>query len=246
MNIVATIHQPRQEIFDLISQLLLLGPGGRIVYFGPAFEIRHHLCNMRYTCPISSNIADFVMDVLAGFIAADGEAKALPSKEVVATLCDWWTANEYVITRFGINISHQSAAIPSHVIMLSSLLSHFPSPTPTPSPTPPSTLLTLLPSPLHFSVSFHPYSHVVLLFLFDARYPNFQVYIAREIEDIDVEQKNRLAMHDGIMAYFKASDSDKAKGVLQQSHTDSWFGPHGHLRIIRRTVTVAFNRQLKT
>jgi ABC-type multidrug transport system ATPase subunit len=31
VNIIATLHQPRQEIIDLLHTLILLGPGGRLV-----------------------------------------------------------------------------------------------------------------------------------------------------------------------------------------------------------------------
>jgi energy-coupling factor transporter ATP-binding protein EcfA2 len=94
VNIVATLHQPRQEILDLIDTLILLAPGGRLAYFGPPSELREHFSGFGYTCPTNSNVADFVMDVLAGFIAPAGKASAPPVKETLALLCDAWTRDQ--------------------------------------------------------------------------------------------------------------------------------------------------------
>lgn len=95
VNIVAAIHQPRQEILELIHNLLLLAAGGRIVYFGPAFAMRAHFTQMGFTSPISTNIADYVMDVLAGFIPRDGTGTIVATEEMSTYLSDWWKENKY-------------------------------------------------------------------------------------------------------------------------------------------------------
>ena len=35
-TVVMTIHQPRVEAYKLIDLLLMMGKGGKLVYFGPA------------------------------------------------------------------------------------------------------------------------------------------------------------------------------------------------------------------
>ena len=40
-TVVAVIHQPRVEIYEMIDKLLLLGRGGKTVYLGPAVEAPH-------------------------------------------------------------------------------------------------------------------------------------------------------------------------------------------------------------
>lgn len=90
VNIVATLHQPRQEIFDMLDCLILLAPGGKISYFGPAKGMAKHFSSMKYTPPPAANVTDFVMDVLAGFVRPDGEQKVLPIKQVISTITDYW------------------------------------------------------------------------------------------------------------------------------------------------------------
>ena len=36
--VIASLQQPRAEIFEALDQILLLGKGGTVVYFGPASE----------------------------------------------------------------------------------------------------------------------------------------------------------------------------------------------------------------
>ncbi len=95
MNIVATLHQPRQEIFDLINNLCLLAPGGRVAYFGPAFDLRTHMFKLGYQCSPSANIADFSMDVIAGFVVPVYLKTVPPVQEIIQTICDYYQDTHY-------------------------------------------------------------------------------------------------------------------------------------------------------
>jgi ABC-type multidrug transport system ATPase subunit len=64
---VAVIHQPRAEIFHLIDDIIILVPGGRVAYDGPAeyalkWFAKHgfHLYNPK------TNKADFILDITSG------------------------------------------------------------------------------------------------------------------------------------------------------------------------------------
>ena len=96
VNIVATIHQPRQEIFELINSLLLLAPGGRTVYCGPAYAFKEHMSKLGFE-PMSpaTNIADFGMDVLAGFVPRVSRSAPDNVKETIEYLCSWWDTNKF-------------------------------------------------------------------------------------------------------------------------------------------------------
>lgn len=48
-NIVATVHQPRQEIVLLFDNLILLAPGGRMVYCGPSSGLADHFSARGYS-----------------------------------------------------------------------------------------------------------------------------------------------------------------------------------------------------
>jgi ABC-type multidrug transport system ATPase subunit len=52
-TVVATIHQPRAEAFELFDQILLLSPAGRMVYFGPVRRPYSISRNNIYYCTAS-------------------------------------------------------------------------------------------------------------------------------------------------------------------------------------------------
>ena len=93
VNTTCTLHQPRQEIFDMINNLCLLAPGGRIMYMGPAFHLRDHLFKQGFPCPMSSNVADFAMDVIAGYTCPIYSKSTPPVSEIITTLCDFYEQN---------------------------------------------------------------------------------------------------------------------------------------------------------
>jgi ABC-type multidrug transport system ATPase subunit len=88
-NIVATLHQPRNEIFNLVDHLILLAPGGRIAYTGDPAILSSHFHSLSFTCPLKTNIADFVMDVMSGFVCMKGEQELHPVEVILAYLCEW-------------------------------------------------------------------------------------------------------------------------------------------------------------
>jgi hypothetical protein len=95
VTVSTTIHQPRQEILNLMDNLLLLAPGGRVAYFGPIVDVHTHFSRLQFTCPVGTNIADYVMDTLCGFVMKDGEKQAWEVKDTISYICDWWAEHKY-------------------------------------------------------------------------------------------------------------------------------------------------------
>jgi ABC-type multidrug transport system ATPase subunit len=65
MTIVTIIHQPRQEIFESLDSLVLLG-AGRMIYTGPETSIQPHFEALGFTFPDHTNPADVMGDIIAG------------------------------------------------------------------------------------------------------------------------------------------------------------------------------------
>ncbi|KAK4531075.1 hypothetical protein CCYA_CCYA06G1932 [Cyanidiococcus yangmingshanensis] len=63
-TIIATIHQPRSQIFQMFDYLLLLSEGHQI-YFGPAKEMVPYFAALKYPCPAYFNPADFALDLMS-------------------------------------------------------------------------------------------------------------------------------------------------------------------------------------
>lgn len=65
-TVAMVIHQPRQEIFEALDQLLLLAPGGRTVYQGPQSKVSEYFETvLNYSIPDHGNPADIIMDAIA-------------------------------------------------------------------------------------------------------------------------------------------------------------------------------------
>jgi ABC-type multidrug transport system ATPase subunit len=89
MNISMVIHQPRYSLFTLIDDVLLLGVGGKTVFFGPTGDALPYFEDFGFLCPPTENPSDFFLDVISGQVSLPEnptfEAKLLP---------EWWKQYE--------------------------------------------------------------------------------------------------------------------------------------------------------
>ncbi|RAL62605.1 hypothetical protein DID88_004452 [Monilinia fructigena] len=65
MTIVTVIHQPRQEIFESLDSLVLLG-AGRMIYLGPQVGVKPHFEGLGFEFPEHGNPSDVMGDIIAG------------------------------------------------------------------------------------------------------------------------------------------------------------------------------------
>ncbi len=65
ITVVTIIHQPRQEIFEALDSILLLG-AGRVIYAGKEAEVQAYFENCGFKFPECHNPADTIMDIIAG------------------------------------------------------------------------------------------------------------------------------------------------------------------------------------
>lgn len=65
ITVVTIIHQPRQEIFEALDSVLLLG-AGRVIYTGQGAEAQTSFQDCGFSFPESHNPADTIMDIIAG------------------------------------------------------------------------------------------------------------------------------------------------------------------------------------
>ncbi|KAJ8608262.1 hypothetical protein CTAYLR_007290 [Chrysophaeum taylorii] len=99
-TVVVTLQQPSSALLGAFHRVLLLAPGGAVVFHGPPDTLWGYLS--QWTTPsssLSSNVADFALEVLwkeepgssweERWLASDERAKALCRQErVIATLMD--------------------------------------------------------------------------------------------------------------------------------------------------------------
>ncbi|CAG8571773.1 7471_t:CDS:10, partial [Funneliformis caledonium] len=78
--VAAVIHSPSPQAFNTFDDFLLLGKGGRIVYFGPRENALDYFQNLGFDCPRDESPADFMMEVAS--------CKVKPSKRETSILVD--------------------------------------------------------------------------------------------------------------------------------------------------------------
>ncbi|RKO90120.1 P-loop containing nucleoside triphosphate hydrolase protein [Blyttiomyces helicus] len=66
LTIVAVIHQPRIEIFEKFDDVLMIAPGGRTAYLGPAKAAKGYFQDLGFEFDVNYNAADILMDILSG------------------------------------------------------------------------------------------------------------------------------------------------------------------------------------
>lgn len=89
MTIVTIIHQPRQEIFESLDSLVLLG-AGRMIYCGTEDNIQPHLENLGFQFPDHVNPADVMGDIIAG----EGRSYKPSGDASVQGLIDYWASSK--------------------------------------------------------------------------------------------------------------------------------------------------------
>ena len=62
---IATIHQSRSDLFPHFGNVLLLAKGGQVAYSGRGSEMLRHFASLGYTCPSTTNPADFALDIVS-------------------------------------------------------------------------------------------------------------------------------------------------------------------------------------
>ncbi|KAI8805365.1 P-loop containing nucleoside triphosphate hydrolase protein [Cladochytrium replicatum] len=66
LTVAAVIHSPSPAAYAQFDDLLLLGKGGGVVFFGPASEAPAYFAHLGFPLPPSTSPPDFYMDVLTG------------------------------------------------------------------------------------------------------------------------------------------------------------------------------------
>eukprot|EP00930_Biecheleria_cincta_P035612 TRINITY_DN24480_c0_g1_i1.p1 TRINITY_DN24480_c0_g1~~TRINITY_DN24480_c0_g1_i1.p1 ORF type:complete len:1286 (-),score=241.02 TRINITY_DN24480_c0_g1_i1:227-3700(-) len=94
MTSVMVVHQPRFSLFSLFDDVLLLGKGGRTVYFGPPLGATAYFERIGFEALQSENPADWIMDIIAGEVPNTRIPQFQPEM-----LHDIWDANKHVVER---------------------------------------------------------------------------------------------------------------------------------------------------
>ena len=115
ITVVAVLHQPRFEIFEMFDDVVLLGNGGRIVYMGPSKDALNYFSEkLQLEPPPFVNPSDFFLDAIYDPSFTYQNQSKRTGKYVKPITCqemfDLWEENSKQIqaTPIEANISYES------------------------------------------------------------------------------------------------------------------------------------------
>jgi len=91
-TVITTIHQPRALIFKEFDLLMILAPGGKQTYFGPASDTMGYFTQHGFECPIHENPADYFIDCISVDFRSP-EARSI-SQDRIENLASAWKARQ--------------------------------------------------------------------------------------------------------------------------------------------------------
>ncbi|EFC41188.1 predicted protein [Naegleria gruberi] len=105
ITVVAVLHQPRFEIFEMFDDVVLLGNGGRIVYMGPSSDaLPYFEEKLNLEPPPRVNPSDFFLDAIYDPKLAYESQKKINGKQVQQYTCkemfDVWENNYKKLDEF--------------------------------------------------------------------------------------------------------------------------------------------------
>lgn len=65
ISIICAIHQPRSSIWNLFDDIILLAPGGLLVYSGSRIEMIDYFQKIGFPCPVNTNPAEYFIDLVS-------------------------------------------------------------------------------------------------------------------------------------------------------------------------------------
>lgn len=91
-TLILTIHQSRSDLFKHFGSVLLLARGGSPVYGGAGKGMLPYFDNLGFTCPVTTNPADFALDLIT--VDLQQVFKEEASRDRVNSLVTSWAASD--------------------------------------------------------------------------------------------------------------------------------------------------------
>jgi hypothetical protein len=100
-TIIATVHQPSRTMFDMLDDVMLLGPSGRVAYCGPAAQATTHFAANGLPCPQDCNPPDHFLRILGSESTAGDEQARAAARAAADKLCHAWASSSGSPGRIG-------------------------------------------------------------------------------------------------------------------------------------------------
>ncbi|EKM57215.1 uncharacterized protein PHACADRAFT_92002, partial [Phanerochaete carnosa HHB-10118-sp] len=91
-TVIASLHQPRSDIYNMVDNFVVLAKQGNVVYQGPREQLLPHFALAGYVCPPSYNPSDYCMDLIS--IDVRGQARQEQTSACVKFLIESWKTRQ--------------------------------------------------------------------------------------------------------------------------------------------------------
>ncbi|KAF2807683.1 P-loop containing nucleoside triphosphate hydrolase protein [Mytilinidion resinicola] len=92
-TVILTIHQSRSDLFSHFGNVLLLARGGSPVYAGPGPSMLAHFAAQGFSCPRTTNPADFALDLIT--VDLQHSSREAASRAKVRNLIESWSSEKF-------------------------------------------------------------------------------------------------------------------------------------------------------
>ncbi|KAI0685355.1 P-loop containing nucleoside triphosphate hydrolase protein [Cytidiella melzeri] len=87
-TVIASLHQPRSDIYNMADNFTILAKQGNVVFHGPRDQLLPHFALAGYVCPPLYNPSDYCMDLIS--VDVRGAERLEASTARIRTLIDHW------------------------------------------------------------------------------------------------------------------------------------------------------------
>ncbi|EJD39012.1 hypothetical protein AURDEDRAFT_187588 [Auricularia subglabra TFB-10046 SS5] len=91
-TVIASLHQPRSDIFQLGDSYVLLARKGNVVFAGPREHVLPYFASLGYECPPLYNPSDYAMDLIS--VDVRGQRKQAHTTARIDSLVHTWQTQE--------------------------------------------------------------------------------------------------------------------------------------------------------
>ncbi|THG93869.1 hypothetical protein EW026_g7481 [Hermanssonia centrifuga] len=106
-TVIASLHQPRSDIYNMADNFMILAKQGNVVYQGPRQQLLTHFALAGHICPPLYNPSDFCMDLIS--VDVRGKANQENSTARVKGLIEYWRNHQDKVAEVTIedNLEHR-------------------------------------------------------------------------------------------------------------------------------------------
>jgi ABC-type multidrug transport system ATPase subunit len=100
-----SLHQPRSSIFKMLDSIILMAPGGHVIYMGKTSDAVPYFAQLGYRCPAETNPAEFLLDLVS--IDSEDAREASEDELRISRLAALFAESQHVFDKWLVPIQSE-------------------------------------------------------------------------------------------------------------------------------------------